>query len=140
MRVKKEGTIITIKLQQDLSDKLNEYTEETGFTKTAVIQKALKMYFESVSSNDKNVVSEAMSDKVYRMETAKVHEVQAATRGGRGISCLDDLIRDIGIQKTNWLFSEYVTRLASKQRILNEIGAAVEHGSTIEDVKKLLSE
>ena len=46
-RKKKDGKFINFFVSSDLVDTLEKYTVETGFPKTVIIEKALKMYFGS---------------------------------------------------------------------------------------------
>lgn len=46
-RKKKDGKFINFFVSSDLVDTLEKYTVETGFPKTVIIEKALKMYFDS---------------------------------------------------------------------------------------------
>lgn len=46
MRPKKDGEFVNAKLERSLADRFNKYVAETGFPKTVVIEKALKMYLD----------------------------------------------------------------------------------------------
>lgn len=46
-RKKKDGKFINFFVSSELVDTLDKYTAETGFPKTVIIEKALRMYFES---------------------------------------------------------------------------------------------
>lgn len=50
-RKKKEYANVGIKMEKSVSDKLDKYCEESGMSKTAVIERAVKSYIEN---NDKN--------------------------------------------------------------------------------------
>ena len=46
MRAKKDGEFVNVKIEQALADKLNQYVAATGYSKTAVVEKALRMFLE----------------------------------------------------------------------------------------------
>ncbi len=47
-RKKKEYANVGIKMEKSVSDKLDKYCEDTGMSKTAVIERAVKNYIESI--------------------------------------------------------------------------------------------
>lgn len=44
-----------MKIEQAIADELNKYAAETGFSKTAVVENALKRYFVEIYHNDRSV-------------------------------------------------------------------------------------
>lgn len=44
-----------MKIEQAIADELNKYAAETGFSKTAVVENALKRYFAEIHNNDRSV-------------------------------------------------------------------------------------
>ena len=46
---RKEGKHINCKIEQNVYDKLQQYCEETGLSKTVAIERALKKEFDSYS-------------------------------------------------------------------------------------------
>jgi len=55
-RIKKDGEIRTFKLSSDIIEKLDKISNETLLSKTAIVEKALIMYFNVLDNNivDKN--------------------------------------------------------------------------------------
>ena len=53
MRAKKDGEFVNVKVEQSLVDRLNQYVAETGFPKTVVVEKALRMYLDANESSGK---------------------------------------------------------------------------------------
>ena len=45
-RAKKENISLNIRLAKEVSNRLNDYCEETGMTKTSVVERALSMYLD----------------------------------------------------------------------------------------------
>ena len=45
-RAKKDGRYINYYIEKEVVDKLDQYCEETGLTKTVAIERILSMYFE----------------------------------------------------------------------------------------------
>lgn len=55
MRARKNGEFLNVKIEQAIADELNKYAAETGFSKTAVVENALKRYFVEIYHNDRSV-------------------------------------------------------------------------------------
>lgn len=55
MRARKNGEFLNVKIEQAIADELNKYAAETGFSKTAVVENALKRYFAEIHNNDRSV-------------------------------------------------------------------------------------
>ena len=51
-RPKKEYSPITVKLDKELFDRLSEYCEVAGQTKTVAVERALKLYIEQYESKE----------------------------------------------------------------------------------------
>ena len=52
-RPKKEGKTVSLIMEKDLYDKLEAYCDETYLTKTAAIEKALRMMIDKESESKK---------------------------------------------------------------------------------------
>ena len=52
-RPKKEGTAVSLLMDKDLFKELEQYCEETYLTKTAAIEKALRMMIDKETDNTK---------------------------------------------------------------------------------------
>lgn len=46
MRAKKDGEFVNVKVERILAERLNQYVAVTGFSKTVVVEKALRMFFD----------------------------------------------------------------------------------------------
>lgn len=51
-RKKKEYANVGIKMEKSVSDKLDKYCEESGMSKTAVIERAVRSYIEKDSNRE----------------------------------------------------------------------------------------
>lgn len=52
-RIKKEGCFLNCKIEKEIADKLDRFNKETGISKTATVEKALKRYFEQFEKTGK---------------------------------------------------------------------------------------
>jgi len=52
-RQKKEYKNLNCKIEKEISDRLEKFTEETGVSKTKAVERALKMYLESFDKTGK---------------------------------------------------------------------------------------
>lgn len=52
-RVKKPHQVLNIKIDINLAEKMDKFISETGLTKTATVERALKQYFEKYDQTGK---------------------------------------------------------------------------------------
>lgn len=57
-RIKKEYRPMSFKLDAEICDRLNAYSEESGVPKTKVVERALAMYLDKNSESLKQLVAE----------------------------------------------------------------------------------
>ena len=60
-RPSKEGKALNLKISTDVADRLEEYVNDTGITKTGAIERILRMYFDERDGKikkfgDKNIL------------------------------------------------------------------------------------
>lgn len=76
--------------------------------------------------------------KVYQVELEPKIFMDAATRGGTGITNLDKLIEAVGSKTVDYMFTEYLMRKIAKADLLDKIQEAVNNGANIKVVRELL--
>ena len=52
-KAKKDGEYLHCYIKSDIMSTLNQYVEETGYSKTVVVEKALKLFLENVQNPKK---------------------------------------------------------------------------------------
>ena len=53
MKSKKESVVVYCKIKKEISDLLAQFCDETGMSKTAAVENAIKLYYERYSKTGK---------------------------------------------------------------------------------------
>lgn len=55
------------------------------------------------------------------------------------ISSLNDLVKVVGDEKVDMLFTEYMMQMVAKANLLDSISSCVESGGNLKDIKEILN-
>ena len=51
MQKKKDGIFVNAKIRRDLVERLNEHAEQTELSKTVILERALRLYFDHIDGS-----------------------------------------------------------------------------------------
>lgn len=55
-RPKKDSQVVNLNIERSIYDKFTEFCDNTGLTKTVVVERALEMYIEAMNENPERLM------------------------------------------------------------------------------------
>lgn len=67
-RPKKDSQVFTLNIERNIYDKFTDFCNNTGLTKTIVVERALEMYIDTINKNPERLMQNKRNDRREKYE------------------------------------------------------------------------